>query len=216
MLRYLLACHRPAWAAQLGIARTLPAAPHTLALTFDDGPHPEGTPEVLEVLAQHDAHATFFVVGEQVVKYPQLVRRIRDEGHSVALHGYRHRLHLRRTASDLREDFRHGIAVIEDAAGVTPSYHRPPYGIYSPASLALARELGLEPLLWSAWGKDWRKYTTGERIAHCVLRELSTGDVILLHDSDHYSAPGSHHRTAAALATILTALESARLGTFQT
>lgn len=211
MLRYVLACHRPLWAAQLGISRTLPAPPRTLALTFDDGPHPEGTAEVLDVLARQHARATFFVVGEQVVRFPQLVRRARAEGHSIALHGYRHRLHLRRSASELREDFRRGLAAVEDAIGERPRYHRPPYGIYSPASLALARELGLKPLLWSAWGKDWRKLATPEQIAGSVLRELSTGDLILLHDADHYSASGSHHRTAAALVRILTALKSTGL-----
>ncbi|MGH2843318.1 MAG: polysaccharide deacetylase family protein [Solirubrobacteraceae bacterium] len=241
MIRYALAPHRPAWAAQLGIPLTLPADParapadaagarpadwlpptppaaatprtHTVAITFDDGPHPEGTALILDALARHGAHATFFVVGEQVIARPQLLQRAREEGHAIALHGYRHRLHLRRSAADLREDFARGITAIEDATGHTPTHHRPPYGIYSPASLAIARELQLQPLLWSAWGKDWRGLTTPARIAGRVLLQLADRDVILLHDADFYSARRSHERTAAALETVLTALGSGGFGT---
>ena len=198
MLRYALAPVSPASAHALSLPRTLPS-PTGVALTFDDGPHPEGTPAILELLARAGAHATFFVVGEQVRRRPELVAEIAAAGHEVALHGYRHRLQLRLSSSQIRDDIARGSAAIEDATGAPPTLHRPPYGIYSPAGLRAARGFGLRPLLWSRWGKDWRRFTTPNRIASRVLTGLLAGDVILLHDADFYSARHSHRRTAAAL-----------------
>lgn len=185
----------------------------SVALTFDDGPHPEGTPKILEVLAQFNAKATFFLVGEQVVKRPALARQIVTMGHTVGLHGYIHRPHPTRKTKAMREDFDRGLAAIGDATGVEARLHRPPYGIYSPASLRIARERGLQPLLWSKWGKDWRKVATAEQITHRVVDGVQAGDVILLHDADYYSAKRSHRRTAAALPSIMKTLQSAELDT---
>jgi peptidoglycan-N-acetylglucosamine deacetylase len=235
VIRQVLAPHVPSFARALEIPRTLnelpPAAlvasgpleqgerrplarwPAAVAITFDDGPHPEGTPQILEILAEHDALATFFLVGEQVVRRPELARRIVAEGHAIGLHGYRHRPHPTRTAKALADDFERAAAAIADATGVAPLMNRPPYGIYSPASLRMARERGLQPLLWSKWGKDWRKFTTPERIARRVLTGITAGDVILLHDADFYSSKRSHRRTAAALPVILGKLKSVELGT---
>jgi peptidoglycan/xylan/chitin deacetylase (PgdA/CDA1 family) len=158
---------------------------------------------VLEVLAARGAVATFFLVGEQVQRRPRLAARIAAAGHEIALHGYRHRLQLRLGDRTVREDIRRGLGVIGDATGRAPVLHRPPYGIYSAAGLAAAREAGLSPLLWSRWGKDWRRLTTPARIAGRATHGLLAGDVILLHDADFYSSRGSHRRTVAALAIIL-------------
>jgi peptidoglycan-N-acetylglucosamine deacetylase len=184
-----------------------------VALTFDDGPHPVGTPAVLELLARFHARATFFVIGEQVQRRPELLGPIAAAGHAIALHGFRHRLQLRLGAAALADDLRRGLATIEDAAGTPVALHRPPYGIYSPAGLHAARAAGLQPLLWSRWGKDWRKFTTPARIAARAVDRAGPGDVILLHDADFYSARGSHLRTAAALETILTVLRERKLDT---
>ena len=159
MLRHLLAPVVPGFAAALGLPRTV-TQPGGVALTFDDGPHPEGTPAMLELLSRAGARATFFVIGEQVVRRPDLVREIVAAGHTVALHGYRHRLQLRLSDVQVTDDISRGTAAIEDAIGRSPALHRPPFGIYSPAGLAAARASGLAPLLWSRWGKDWRKFTT--------------------------------------------------------
>jgi peptidoglycan/xylan/chitin deacetylase (PgdA/CDA1 family) len=117
------------------------------------------------------------------------------------------------SARELQEDLKRGAAAIEDATGATPRLHRPPYGIYSAGGLRAARAAGLQPLLWSRWGKDWRRLTTPARIAARATRDLSAGDVILLHDADFYSARDSHLRTAAALALIMRELQSRKLGT---
>jgi peptidoglycan-N-acetylglucosamine deacetylase len=215
VLRHLLAPLLPRAADALALPRTLPSdrAPDAVALTFDDGPHPEGTPAVLDVLARAGATAMFFVIGEQVQRRPELLARIVAEGHEVALHGYRHRLQLRMRAADVADDLARGTAAIEDAAGAAPRWHRPPYGIYSPAGLACARAAGLEPLLWSRWGKDWRRFTTPARIAARATRALGPGDVILLHDADFYSSRGSHERTVQALELVMMELKGRRLGT---
>ena len=212
MLRYVLAPVNTDAARSLSLPRTLPR-PAGVAVTFDDGPHPEGTPAVLEVLAAAGARATFFVIGEQVERRPELVTRILAEGHVVALHGYRHRLQVRLSAAAVSEDIRRGAAVVADAAGVAPLWHRPPFGIYSAAGLRAAREAGLSPLLWSRWGKDWRKFTTPTRIVQRTTRAVIGGDVILLHDADFYSSQHSYRRTVAALGPLLTELKRRKLDT---
>ena len=102
----------PRRAAALNIPRTISIQGPGVALTFDDGPHPEGTPAVLEVLARADARATFFVVGEQVQRRPALVAEIAAAGHTVALHGYRHRLQLRLGGREVRADIERGLESI--------------------------------------------------------------------------------------------------------
>ena len=220
---HAIACLHGPSARRLGIARTSPeaASRDAVAITFDDGPHPEGTPAILELLAAHGARATFFVVGEQVRRRPELVRRTLAAGHTVALHGDRHMLQTRRRARALEEDLRANLATLEDVTGKRPRLHRPPYGIYSPAGLRLVRAAGLAPQLWSTWGRDWRRLTTPERIAAHALRgtgaragePIAAGDVMLLHDADFYNSDKSHRRTAAALAIILAELRQRGLGT---
>jgi peptidoglycan-N-acetylglucosamine deacetylase len=202
----------PRAARALDIPRTIPGA-EGVGLTFDDGPHPEGTPAVLEILETAGLRAAFFLVGEQVERRPALAARIAAGGHLVALHGYRHRLQSRTQGSQLRADLARGRAAIEDATGIHVSWHRPPYGVYSGSGLQAVRQAGLKPLLWSRWGKDWRRFTTPQRIAARVTRNLGPGDVILLHDADFYSARRSHRRTVEALPGIIAVLKDRGLGT---
>lgn len=202
----------PSAARALGVARTLTGA-SGVALTFDDGPHPEGTPAVLDVLAGAGARAMFFMIGEQAERRPALAAEVLAAGHVVALHGHRHRLQLRLSDDEVRGDLLRGTVAIEDATGARPLWHRPPFGIYSSAGLAYVRENGLRPLLWSRWGKDWRKFTNSQRIAARATADVRPGDVILLHDADFYSSRGSHRRTADALGVILSELKSRQIAT---
>jgi peptidoglycan/xylan/chitin deacetylase (PgdA/CDA1 family) len=211
MLRHLLAPVSPRAAAALHIPRTV--AQTGVALTFDDGPHPEGTEAVLEVLERGGAKATFFMVGEQVDRRPELAAEVAARGHLVALHAYHHRLHLRMTPRQLEADIAQGLHSLERALDQRPTLHRPPYGVYSPWGLQTVRRGGLGPLLWSRWGKDWRADTTPERIAALAAQGAGPGDVILLHDADFYSAPGCHRRTVKALEQILAMLKSREVAT---
>ena len=125
----------PPLAGPLGIDLTIDR-PGAVALTFDDGPHPDGTPAVLEELARRQAVATFFLVGEQVARYRSLAAEIAAAGHGVELHGHRHRNLLRVPPRALAGDLDRGAALVAEAAGRPPRLHRAPLGIYSPAALA--------------------------------------------------------------------------------
>ena len=200
----LLAAHVPVLARAYGIERRIDRP--VVALTFDDGPHPEGTPATLEVLARAGATATFFLVGEQVDAHPDVARAIVEAGHEVGVHGYRHTLLLRRRGRALAADFDRGFAAIESVTGAVPTLYRPPYGVFSARGLELARARGWRPLLWSRWGRDWERRATPESIARRASRDLSPGDVVLLHDSDAYSSADSWRRTVAALPSVLDAV----------
>jgi peptidoglycan/xylan/chitin deacetylase (PgdA/CDA1 family) len=200
-----LAAHVPRLAEAYAIERRLGSSDR-VALTFDDGPHPEGTPAVLAELDRRGASATFFLVGEQVARWPALAREIVDAGHEVAVHGYRHTLLLRRGVTRVARDLDRAVAVLEDATGITPSLYRPPYGVFSSGALAHVRSRGWRPLLWSRWGRDWERRATPESIARRATTGLRPGDVVLLHDSDAYSSGDSWRRTAAALPSVLDAI----------
>jgi peptidoglycan-N-acetylglucosamine deacetylase len=178
-----------------------------VALTFDDGPHPQGTPAVLETLREAGATATFFLAGEQVERRPALAAEIVAAGHRVELHCHRHRNLLRLTVRDFLEDAERGRATIEDAAGQRVADYRPPYGIFSAVTLRAVRRRGWRPVLWSRWGRDWARRATARSIARRAGSDVRAGDILLLHDADYYSAPGSWVRTAAALPLILEELE---------
>ncbi len=200
----------PAVADALGLPRRIDR-PDAVAITFDDGPHPDGTPAALQALAAADARATFFLCGEQVERDPSLAAEIAAAGHAVAVHGFRHRNMLRLPPATFVEDLERGIAAIEDAVGARPAIYRPPYGIFSYPGMLEVKARGLRPLLWSRWGHDWRASRSAAEIAAEVADDLGAGDVLLLHDADHYSDPGCWRGTMAALPAVLDKIESAGL-----
>jgi len=183
------------------------------ALTFDDGPHAQGTPAMLDALAAGDVRATFFLVGEQVSRNPAIAAEIVAAGHAIGLHCHRHRNLLCLAPWQVREDVTRAQAAIEDAAGVSPAFYRPPYGILNATALRLARRAGRRTLLWSQWGRDWEARATPESIAARVTDGVEEGSVLLLHDADDYSATGSWRRTALALPRVLDVLAERGLQT---
>jgi peptidoglycan/xylan/chitin deacetylase (PgdA/CDA1 family) len=176
------------------------------ALTFDDGPHIEGTPAALEILAAAGVRASFFLVGEQVRRAPALAREILAAGHEIGLHCDRHRNLLRLAPWQVREDIGRALSSIEDATGHSPTLYRPPYGVLNAAALRQARGRGWRTLMWTQWGRDWEARATPESIAARVTDGAGEGSVLLLHDADDYSAPGSWRRTVAALPRVLDVL----------
>ena len=184
---------------------------HGVALTFDDGPHPQGTPAILELLRAAGVHATFFMVGEQVLREPALAAEVVAAGHVVAVHGHRHRNLLRLSPAAIATDFDRAHATIGEATGHAAALHRPPYGIYSWPALQAVRTRGWTPVLWSRWGRDWTRRATPAGIARQVAEGVRDGDVLLLHDADDYSAPDSWRRTAQALPRVLEAVGDAGL-----
>jgi peptidoglycan/xylan/chitin deacetylase (PgdA/CDA1 family) len=173
-----------------------------VALTFDDGPDPDATPEVLDALDAAGVRATFFMVGEQVEAHPDLARSVAERGHAVGLHGFRHIEH--ETLDDPRGDLQRCAGTVAAATGVDSRLLRPPYGRFSAASFAACAELGFSPVYWSAWGGDWEPLP-GERIADLVLRDLVPGAIVLLHDSACYAYRESARATADALPAVMTA-----------
>ena len=202
----------PGVAEALGLPRRIDDQ-EGVAVTFDDGPHPEATPAVLSALSEANARGTFFLCGEQVERHPALAREIVAAGHVAAVHGHRHRNMLRLAPRTFVDDLERGIAAIEDALGLRPDLYRPPYGIFSYPGMLEVRVRGLRSLLWSRWGHDWRADRGAELIADEVTRELRGGDVLLLHDADHYSQPGCWRGTVAALPAILERIDQAGLRT---
>lgn len=176
-----------------------PMSPGSLALTFDDGPHPQGTPAVLDALDRLGWPATFFVLGSAARRHQDLVREIANRGHEVGVHGYDHRYLFARSPLAQRRDIRDAADLIEDLLDRTPRWWRPPYGVLSGPSLITARAAGLQPLLWSAWGKDWLTNTTPRSIVAVAARGRLDGGTLLLHDSDTQSVPGSWRGTAESL-----------------
>jgi peptidoglycan-N-acetylglucosamine deacetylase len=179
-----------------------------VALTFDDGPHPSGTPAVLAELAEAGAQATFFLVARQAVARPALVAEILAAGHEVACHGDRHLPHCLLPPPVVWRDLTYACDVIEQISGTEVGAVRSPFGAMSLATMAFCRRRGLDLTGWSRWGWDWRRGATAGSITGHVTRDVAAGDIVLLHDSDFYSAPGSWRATAAAVRPIVDAVRS--------
>ncbi|MFE9313053.1 polysaccharide deacetylase family protein [Streptomyces sp. NPDC088353] len=184
-----------------GLAGT--GRPDHVALTFDDGPDPHSTPRFLDELDRLHVRATFFVLGEEVARFPGLTRHIADRGHELAVHGWTHsRPWLPAPARDVRETAR-AARVVHDTTGLRPRWYRPPYGILTAGRWAAARRAGLRPVLWTAWGRDWTADATPASVRTTVTADLRGGGTILLHDTDHASAPDSWQATLGALPGLL-------------
>lgn len=153
-----------------------------VALTFDDGPDPQRTPAVLDLLARQGVRATFFVVGARAEAHPELVRRMVAEGHVVGNHSYTHswRFPLRSLGRTVEELRRTG-EVLHRITGRQPRLFRPPFGVTNPTIARAVRRLGLDPVGWSIRSLDTMGQSP-ERVAARILRRLHPGAVILLHD----------------------------------
>lgn len=177
-------------------------SPH-IALTFDDGPDPVGTPALLDLLAQLEVRATFFLLGTQLRAHPEPAARMVAEGHELAVHGWHHRPHLLRAPWQLQADLARAYHRIRELTDARPRFWRPPNGVLTGAGLLAARRLDLQPVLWTADGRDWRADATGTSIVTRIERRLTAGGTVLLHDSDVTSAPGCWRATLDALPSLV-------------
>jgi len=155
-----------------------------LALTYDDGPNDPHTLRLLEVLARHGVQATFFLIGRYVRQHPEIAREIVQAGHVVGNHTFTHPLLTFKSEPEIREELGQCRAALQDAIGQPSNLFRPPFGGRRPAVLRLARELGLEPVMWNVTGYDWNAPPAAE-IERKVAKQIRGGDVILLHDGGH-------------------------------
>jgi peptidoglycan/xylan/chitin deacetylase (PgdA/CDA1 family) len=178
------------------------------ALTFDDGPDPDATPAILDALDEADLRATFFVVGEQLMRHWAIAREARARGHELALHGAAHPRHAELSPAAARDEVARGVGAFEAASGERPKLFRPPYGRFSEHSHEACLKLGLEPVYWSAWGLDCEPVPPA-RIAELVTRDLTPGAIVVLHDSARYTARPSATPTAAAIPLVAEAARAA-------
>ncbi len=170
-----------------------------IALTFDDGPDPRWTGQVLALLAQYRIHATFCFVGEYVRKYPALVHQIAAAGHSMCNHTYTHDDRIgTRTPAQIRSDLQATYdAIVSASGGVRPRYFRAPAGRWTPALIAEARAQGMSPLDWTVDPRDWARPGV-PTIVHNVLANVRPGSIVLMHDGY-----GHREQSVAALRLIL-------------
>lgn len=207
-----LALHAaPALTARGPLRRRLPrlagqGRPGGVALTFDDGPDPAGTPAVLAELARLGWRATFFLLGEQVRRHPGVARSVLAAGHEIGVHGDAHRNHLGRRPAWVLRDLSRACTDIAAATGVRPRWFRPPYGVLSAGSLRASARLQLTPVLWTAWGRDWEAIPAPQVLGY-LTRGLDDGGTLLLHDSDCTSRPGSWRSAAGVLPLVAAELE---------
>lgn len=154
----------------------------TMVLTFDDGPDPRYTPDILRTLREHDVRAMFFVCGEMAVDNKDLLAEMTDDGHVVGNHTWSHPLLTRLTRSEIRSQMERTSEVIEDACGEAPAWFRAPYGAWNRAAFQLGAELGMDPLAWTVDTLDWM--APGARtIVDRVERGAAPGVVVLSHDA---------------------------------
>jgi peptidoglycan/xylan/chitin deacetylase (PgdA/CDA1 family) len=172
-----------------------------LALTYDDGPNDAYTLRLLEVLARHDVHATFFLIGRYVQQIPEIARQIVQAGHVVGNHTFTHPLLTVKSAAGIRQELSSCRSALYDAIGgnsqLISSLFRPPFGGRRPAVLRVARELGLEPVMWNVTGYDWNAPPAAE-IERKVAKQIRGGDVILLHDGGDKQMGADRSQTVLA------------------
>lgn len=152
-------------------------------LTFDDGPHPVGTPKILDVLKERNVRSTFFLIGNNVRQYPALTRRIVDEGHIIGNHTFHHLRMMFRSGKIQQSEIEQANEVIEQLTGTRPTFFRPPYGFFDHRTLSAAREANLRVVLWSIDPKDF-KASSRENVVRKVIVNLHPGGIVLLHDND--------------------------------
>ena len=180
--------------------RTFTGLPHgtrQLALTYDDGPNDPHTLRLLEVLAKHSVHATFFLIGRYVQQRPDIAREIVRAGHLVGNHTFTHPLLTFQSGRDVRNQLKDCRSALQDAVGEHSNLFRPPFGGRRPAVLRIARELGLEPIMWNVTGYDWSA-PPAEVIERKVARQIRGGDVVLLHDGGHKQMGADRSQTVLA------------------
>lgn len=153
----------------------------TVALTFDDGPHPSSTGRILDVLADSGVPATFFCVGRNARAHPDLVQRALAEGHTVGSHSLTHPHPAETPHGDLVREYRDGRRAVAEVVGDAVRVFRPPHGHLTLRSSEMVRRLGLSPWLWSVDPQDWRPGVTAAEILS-VAGSADSGDVVLFHD----------------------------------
>jgi peptidoglycan/xylan/chitin deacetylase (PgdA/CDA1 family) len=177
-----------------------------IALTFDDGPHPQCTLEILQVLKSLEVKATFFLVGTNVRKHPVLSKKIAEEGHEIGVHSFWHRRMLFLSRGEVESEIDFAFGIIGDITGQRIELFRPPFGIYGYLLPKVLKEKGAKLILWDVNSKDW-KLKDSERISANVIRKVKGGSILLFHDGKWSNQDLGYSHTTEALKRIIPALK---------
>jgi peptidoglycan-N-acetylglucosamine deacetylase len=170
----------------------------TIGLTFDDGPNPAMTPQLLDLLNRHQAKGSFFLIGERVAANPSIAKEIGERGHAVGNHTFGHTNLTFRSRDGIAVELERCDEAIEAATGRKPRWMRPPFGYRSPLLGSVVRKRGGAGVaMWSRSGRDWNPQPAAEMIHR--LRRVRGGDIVLLHDGDYRVPEGDRRHTLAAL-----------------
>ena len=173
-----------------------------IALTYDDGPNDPHTMKLLDVLAKHGVRATFFMIGHYVQQRPDIARAVAQAGHFVGNHTFTHPLLIFKSAEQTRTELVKWRSALQDAIGEHSNLFRPPFGGRRPATLRVARSLGLETVMWNVTGYDWNAPPAAV-IEKKVARQMRGGDVILLHDGGHRAMGADRAQTVIATDSLI-------------
>ncbi len=172
----------------------------TIALTFDDGPDPRYTPQLLDILKQHDVSATFFLVAKKAQEHPEIISRMQEEGHCLAMHTYKHKSAWLSHPYETVNEFDKSLKIFK-TLGLHIKYFRPPWGTFNAFTYYGAKKHGLKVILWSVEAYDWRKNNSKENIHQILMNRTGSNDIIVLHDSG--GAKGAPLNTINALKTTI-------------
>lgn len=198
-----------------GSALIAPQRPGEFALTFDDGPNPAWTPKLLDILAEFDVKATFFMLGSRAQAQPMLVRRVAEEGHQIGNHSWRHPNLALTAASVVRQELTKTKETLEQISGRPVRFFRPPFGARRPVVFRIARSLGMTPVLWNAMTSDWSE-RSAERIAAKLTAKAEgrgrrgTAVNMVLHDGGHREPAADRGPSVAAVRMLAKRFSGAR------
>jgi peptidoglycan/xylan/chitin deacetylase (PgdA/CDA1 family) len=191
--------------------------PAQMALTYDDGPNDPHTLRLLDVLAKHNARATFFLIGRYVRQRPEIARAIQSAGHEIGNHTDSHPNLIFLSAAKIRQQLEDCNKALEDALGIKPTLFRPPFGGRRPNVLRTARAMGMRPIMWSVTAYDWSAKTAEAIVtkatAQIASRRQPQGEIILLHDGGHLAFGADRSHTVEATRQLLQQYESKRFVT---
>jgi len=171
----------------------VPVSERVVAITFDDGPSPKWTPEILDALKAAQVKATFFMIGEHVKLYPDLAKRVADEGHEIGNHTYDHHGIFYYKTEELDKEIRDTQEEIYKAVGITTKYFRPPKAWLTAREKKEIKRIGYETVLWSLNSKDWVNFDDRYIIKY-ILHYVRPGDILLFHDSGGVFHPDNGNR----------------------
>jgi len=198
------------WPTSQIFGRTLiaPRRPGELALTFDDGPNPACTPRLLDILASHDVHATFFMLGSFAQQQPELVRRVLAAGHVIGNHSWSHPNLARTAARQVDEELTRTRDTLQQICGTPIRYFRPPFGARRPYVLHTARRLGMIPVTWNAMTNDWAEPSADAAAGRLIrmidrLEQKGRAANIVLHDGNHRQLGADRKASVTAAGLLL-------------